>query len=78
MTQADLLEWYLGERDDIDSEEELALARRKVCSIIQRLVQIDHVLVVLNDMEIANIKPLSKQRDARKLAVHPNVPTDDA
>lgn len=78
MTQADLLEWYLGERDDIDSEEELALARRKVCSIIQRLVQIDHVLVVLNDMEIAEIKPLSKQRDARKLAVHPNVPTDDA
>ncbi len=75
MTQGKLLEWYLGERDDIDSESELALARRKVCSIIQRLIQVDHVLVVLNQDEVLQeISPLSAQRDARILAVHPNVP----
>jgi len=29
-TQKELIEWYQGERDDIDSEEELQLAGKKV------------------------------------------------
>mmetsp|Transcript_17821 Transcript_17821/g.41064 ORF Transcript_17821/g.41064 Transcript_17821/m.41064 type:complete len:97 (+) Transcript_17821:160-450(+) len=72
MTQQEVIEWYLLVRDDIDSDEGLIEARKKMQGVIQRLINVDHTLIVLNQEEIADITPEKKRREARKLSVHPN------
>ena len=49
LRQADVVEWYLNQQEELDSLEALAEERRLVRRIIQRLIRIDGVLVVLNE-----------------------------
>lgn len=79
-SQAAVVEWYLGERDDIDSEEGLVEAKRKIVAVIQRLVKVDRTLVAIS-AEAADVEGMSKSElkearrrevEERKLSVHPN------
>ena len=59
--------------DDIESESELAHARRMVCAVIQRLIMKEHWIIVLNEDEAADMEGSpAERRNARKLAPHPN------
>jgi hypothetical protein len=59
--------------DEIESEEDLAHARRMVCAVIQKLITKEHWIIVLNDDEVNEMEGSpSERRNARKLAPHPN------
>lgn len=75
VVQADLVEWYLGERDDIDSEAGLVEAKRKIIGVIDRLIKIDHTLMQFADDEEEQDWPKSKKAERRRLSVHPNYVT---
>jgi agmatine/peptidylarginine deiminase len=67
MKQGMLIDWYLAEHcGDIVGDENLQNERRVVRSVINRLVDNDHVLVPI--LQEKN----TKDKDERYLVVHPN------
>ena len=74
LRQADVVEWYLDQQEDIRSVEDLAAERRLVKQIIQRLATADKILLQVPTPEgaepaDANMRP----HDARYLTVRPHV-----
>jgi len=63
--QKDLIDWYLNtQQDDMHSEEDLVKQYKMIRAIVNRLIQKDHILLVL-DGDIEN-------QDDRLLEVHPS------
>ena len=71
MLQADVVEWYLNQQEDIASVDDLAAERRLVKQIIQRLLTADKILLQVappSDRARRNAAP----HDARYLTVRPH------
>lgn len=66
LTWGQVVEWYLEQCEATigDSLEELDKIKKLTNLVLRRLVNVDHVLVIIGDSEIPEIE--------RKLAVHPN------
>ena len=75
LRQADVVEWYLNQQEDIASVEDLASERRLVKQIIQRLATADKVLLPVPAPESADAPESDGLRphDARYLTVRPHV-----
>ena len=73
LLQADVIEWYLTQQEDIASVEALAAERRLVKQIIQRLVTADKVLMAVAPPEGAEERTDLSKHDRRYLSVRPHV-----
>ena len=67
IAQADLIVWYLKEfvLSDVSTEEQLAGYQELVARVIDRLVQVDRVLLQTDAEAVADV-------NQRHLVVHPN------
>ena len=73
MLQADVVEWYLNQQEDIASVDDLAAERRLVKQIIQRLLTADKILLQVAPPYGSEPDETLRPHDARYLTVRPHV-----
>jgi len=74
LMQKDVVEWYLGQQEDITHVDDLATERRLVRQIIQRLLTADRVLMeVESPAEAAETAEGLRPHDARYISVRAHV-----
>jgi len=77
MSQSSIINWYLGQRQDLVSEDQLVRERNVVANVIQRLINRDGVLVVVGhgvtakDVEGGPTATGALEKN-RLIMVHPN------
>lgn len=73
LRRSELINWYLSQREDIESEDELHQQKMLCEKVLDRLVNVDHILVSLKPSE-----GRSEDEDVDDiLVVHPNFVSDE-
>jgi DNA replication licensing factor MCM6 len=69
-----LVEWYLNEQQDIETEAQLVQTKQLCDKVIDRLVNVDHVLIALKSTRAMD----TDEEEDPLLVVHPNYAADEA
>lgn len=73
MKKSDLIQWYLSECQEIETEEQLIEAKTLCDKVIDRLIRVDSVLIPIRTTE----QYQSDSDEEPLLVVHPNYSTDE-